>query len=536
LNEIIKGSFSKTVSRIHPGLKQFALIGFYILLTFAMRLSSFAYSAIDWDESLYFLMAKTLLDGAMPYEVVWDHKPVGIYILFAVSQMLFGDSVTSIRILAVLVIAITAYILHRITVFVTKDLEFSGFLAGVFYIAFSLKNGGLASNTEIHFAPFVAAAFYLLVRLIQSENRMAHRFVAILAGTLMGIAFQIKYIVIFEIIIIGTALALFPFRIIGSWMTRSLKILKICSLFSFFFILPTLLVVIAYAAFGNLGDWFYANIEANAVHAGSNPFDFKLWAWVVTDQIRNNSIIWIAPVVMPIYIFIQRGKSEGQETSLWIIFAWWVGSLTAASATRLYYGHYFLQMLPAATIMSAIIFAYLVKTVLSRSTRLVSRVFIATVLLAITVNLSCRCLDGLSNSICVVKEWVEMDSQWLDIESELAFTMKKELTEGDFIFVVNGQIILYHLTGAEMPSKFVFPLFFRSEHFSRVAGIDPDGEILSILQKKPKFIVIYRRREMVKSEELHRALTEEYILFTAVNGIEVYEFKKEPGQNSRGRL
>ena len=71
----------------------------FICITFFLRISSFFQSVINWDESLYLLMASSILDGHIPYSVVWDIKPPGIYVLFSLAQILFGHSISSIRII-----------------------------------------------------------------------------------------------------------------------------------------------------------------------------------------------------------------------------------------------------------------------------------------------------------------------------------------------------------------------------------------------------------------------------------------------------
>jgi len=43
-----------------------------------LRISTFFQSVIDWDESVYLLMSKSILDGNLPYIQVWDHKPPDI--------------------------------------------------------------------------------------------------------------------------------------------------------------------------------------------------------------------------------------------------------------------------------------------------------------------------------------------------------------------------------------------------------------------------------------------------------------------------
>jgi 4-amino-4-deoxy-L-arabinose transferase-like glycosyltransferase len=107
-------------------------------------------------------MADSLKNGHLPYTEIWDNKPPGIYFIFALSLLIFGNSVISIRIAACLAVAITCYLLYRMGFFLDAPKNRVGLLAGSFYAVFSTTNGGLASNTEIFFAPFVVLSFLIL--------------------------------------------------------------------------------------------------------------------------------------------------------------------------------------------------------------------------------------------------------------------------------------------------------------------------------------------------------------------------------------
>jgi len=58
--------------------KSWSILIFFIVLVCVLRISTFFQSVIDWDESVYLLMSKSILDGNLPYIQVWDHKPPDI--------------------------------------------------------------------------------------------------------------------------------------------------------------------------------------------------------------------------------------------------------------------------------------------------------------------------------------------------------------------------------------------------------------------------------------------------------------------------
>lgn len=82
--------------------KPWLILIFFIIVVLSIRWSTFYQSVIDWDESLYLLVANAWSEGNLPYTEVWDNKPPGIYSLFLLAITFLNDSVFSIRILTVL--------------------------------------------------------------------------------------------------------------------------------------------------------------------------------------------------------------------------------------------------------------------------------------------------------------------------------------------------------------------------------------------------------------------------------------------------
>ncbi len=76
-------------------------------------------SVLDWDESLYFLMAQQWRLGHLPYTTIWDNKPIGIYAIFAAFQAVFGDGIFAIRIATVAFVSLLAFTVFKITQMLT---------------------------------------------------------------------------------------------------------------------------------------------------------------------------------------------------------------------------------------------------------------------------------------------------------------------------------------------------------------------------------------------------------------------------------
>ena len=53
------------------------------------RLVVLPLTVVNWDESLYFLVSHDLLQGHVPYTATFEHRPIALYYVFALAQILF---------------------------------------------------------------------------------------------------------------------------------------------------------------------------------------------------------------------------------------------------------------------------------------------------------------------------------------------------------------------------------------------------------------------------------------------------------------
>ncbi|MBK9258264.1 MAG: glycosyltransferase family 39 protein [Polyangiaceae bacterium] len=67
------------------------------------------------DQGIYSVVARTVLEGGMPYRDAWDFKPPGIFLVYAVARAVFGSGEWPIRALEVLGVALTCLGLVELT-------------------------------------------------------------------------------------------------------------------------------------------------------------------------------------------------------------------------------------------------------------------------------------------------------------------------------------------------------------------------------------------------------------------------------------
>jgi hypothetical protein len=67
------------------------------------------------DQGIYSVVARTVLEGGMPYRDAWDFKPPGIFVVFAFARVIFGSGEWAIRAVEVIGLGLTGLGLVELT-------------------------------------------------------------------------------------------------------------------------------------------------------------------------------------------------------------------------------------------------------------------------------------------------------------------------------------------------------------------------------------------------------------------------------------
>lgn len=193
-----------------------------IAATLLLRAPYWFRDIINWDESTFIIMGRSILDGYLPYTQFWDNKPPLNFIQFAAFLSLTGDSILSVRIWGAIYTATISIFVYLILVR-SAPAVFS-LIGGLMNLALmSLYWSGQATMSE-HLAmlPLIAACFVLtqsrypsiktacLVGFLVSLavlTRINLAFVAIAVGLIYLLAFQYKDLKIRIAVTTGYALS-----------------------------------------------------------------------------------------------------------------------------------------------------------------------------------------------------------------------------------------------------------------------------------------------------------------------------------------
>ncbi len=341
--------------------RDWAILTGFLGLTLLLRFGTFFKSVIDFDESYFLLLGRSLLRGEIPYTALWEHSPVGGLALFALIQAVFGQSVLAIRIATWLAVALESFLLYRLgSVAIRQRGATIGVIAGTLYAFFTVINLGLAAHREIFLAPCVTLAVYMMMSGAPPRPRPLRLLVA---GLAMGFALQLKYMYVFEfaaVFLIATGVVISEHR--GERLRVISPLLKSYVLLA---IGPILLVSLAGAYFALNGHWanfIEANFRSAATYVEGEPF---LWPDLIRrliTQIRFNTLIWLGVLLSPFYLAFVRDVDHEERRSLAYWLTWFLLALVGTCSTRRFFEHYYLQLVAPASLITAAVMIGVLRT------------------------------------------------------------------------------------------------------------------------------------------------------------------------------
>ena len=355
----------------------FAAIFFLNLL---LRVFYLRYDFVNGDEGVRALTATRLLEGARLYADVVTDKPPGATLFYAAVFALFGRSMKAVHLAAAVWNFVTAIMIYLVAA------RFSGRRRGLWaaglFVYFStnyLTQDMMAANTELLMALPYTAGFYLFLKAhhslrLANESRSPslHSVVALLAAGLMtGFATTFKQTGMFNL---GFFALYEMFEAYGArksygadrraWIKASLKRSFIrLSLIAIGFIAVLVALLAWLLAIGALADFWRNAIALNRFYIGSDPaglwlkfmvgrglgyvfFNATLWAlalWAAARSIRRvYKDIEYDSLARPMFPCLNVAAA-----------LWGAVSLLSVMISGRFFGHYFIPVLPALSLLAA---------------------------------------------------------------------------------------------------------------------------------------------------------------------------------------
>lgn len=510
-------------------------------LVVLLRAPIFGVSSLDPDESMYFVIGRELLHGHLPYVTTFQEKPLGAPLAVAAAMGLLGPTVLAARILACVAVTATALLLRQIVM--TAGLSrLAGFLAAALYALMATRVGGLATNTEILFAPLTTAAAWIAVRDRDAPSAARRRQAVLLFGLFIGLSIWFKYIAALP------GAVMFIVMAAGWWLrdkARLGELVFLGALCTAVVVAPTALSAAFYAWQGYWNEFWYCN------------FGFMSNYLAVGDLPRPRVELFMFHVfeIGPLLVLGACGFASRRlaPSPVLLTTGWFLAESVAMAAPWKFFDHYFLLLIPSLCVLSAVAlerFMVDARSPWPRALAIVSAclaveiwikagtvrvlgldftVFFlpAIMLIGLAVNRVAGAVRrtvrwqtvpafratfaiaiGLLIGATVWRPtWVR--AAWPDVGRDVARAIQADAPPGATLWVVNSELVAHMLTGLPILTRYVFPGHLAGP-FAGVTGIDTRAEVARILSARPTYIVLEMRRLVVDAPAEARTLQETF--------------------------
>lgn len=304
-------------------------IWYFILFFVLLRIPSLIEPMWYADEGIYAVIANAMTEGKMLYSEVWDNKPPLLYILYFLTQNLFG-----IKLLSIIFGAGAVYLFYRIAkILFEKELSVAlSCLIFIFLLGSPFLEGNIANAENFMLLPILGAFFVLLKKKELSIKSGAG------AGVLFFIALLLKFVAIFDIITWIIFAVVREINQKGKFASVQFKKSIIAFLATLVVLSTTLLGV--FLVLGILPAFIDAVLLKNVMYVSeknSSGFGHSLLI------IKSLMLLLFSSALI---FYRKRIRSEGLFILLWLGF-----SIFNVFFSERYFGHYLLLLTPALALL-----------------------------------------------------------------------------------------------------------------------------------------------------------------------------------------
>ena len=419
-----------------------------LLVAIAARALTFGNPLVHVDEEFYFVTAHRMWQGALPFVDIWDRKPVGLFLLYAVPAALgFPAGIWAYQLLALASTVATAWWIARLA---ERLGHRAGATAGALaYILWLDLLGGQSGQSPVFYNLLMLAAALLALR--PPPHRASH---GLLVMALVGVALQIKYSAVFEGVFLGLWL------LADAWQAsrRPLRVLVYGAALIAVALLPTVLAAAYYAAIGQWDAFVFANF-LSIFHRNPDP---------VSELAGNlgEMILIVSPVVSLAILSLWRSRGDpAHGRAHRFVTIWLAVAIASVAVFRPWFDHYSLPILLPACAAAA--------GLLGRAEWQRWR----TPALLLVAALA-------GQVVLVLQRGGRGDAR------ELA-AMAQAVGRGPgCLYVYSGTVMLYSATGRCALSRYLVPSHLIRFREAGATGVDQDSEIRRILAAGPAVVLV----------------------------------------------
>lgn len=305
-----------------------------VLAALFLRLPDLGHPRLDLDEQMYLLVGDRMWQGALPYVDIWDRKPIGLFLLYALARAPGGDPYLGYQLLAALFAAATALGVARLVRLLDGSWSASAAGALVYLVWVELAGGRGGQSPVFYNLPMALAA----VGTCHALRGRGGRAIGTVVMLLVGIAIQIKPTVVFE----GCWFALMLLAARWRQARTTASLAREGAMLALAALVPTLLAFGVYAALGHGREWWFANIESIFLRGvvAADPIGARL---------ESLAIAFAVPMLAAAF-----GLARLPRPARLAAGGWLVAALAGFFAVPPYYNHYALPVVLPMSMLAGI--------------------------------------------------------------------------------------------------------------------------------------------------------------------------------------
>ena len=419
-----------------------------------VRLPYFGDANADIDEQLYSLIGNAMLHGQLPFVDLWDRKPLGLFLLYALAHGVGGPGPLAYQLLATGFAIIGALLTRHLALLLVDRAIATGM--AVLYLLLMPIYGSHSGQSEIFHVPAMLA-MAVLVRDPDHPRAIPRALVAMLIG---GLALQVKYTVIPQCLFFGLWALWGDWQRRGSWR----RSVGLAAIFAVLGLLPTVLVGLYYLAIGEWAPFWFANFVSFFLRDPAPHGRFVAQHMVFLAPLAGLALAglygrWRIAPALP-------------TTAPPATYPFFCGMLAAALATvylpGTIYAYYFAALVPGVLLVALPFFAGRI---------LWSRVFMTGAI-------------ALFTALLFYGARIEQSQRSRSGMAQLSATIAPLVdARANCLWVFDGPTALYAASGSCLPTRFIYPDHLNNA-LERVGLGEPQiDEVRRILARRPPAIV-----------------------------------------------
>jgi 4-amino-4-deoxy-L-arabinose transferase-like glycosyltransferase len=490
------------------------------------------------DQGIYAYIGKLLLEGKIQYKYAFDLKPPGVHYVFALAELIFGQSMCNIRIFDLLWQSLTAFVIFFITFNYTRS-KVAGLVSSFLYIFLYYR---LDYWHTLQADGFLNLPFSLCILMLMISKENAFETKMLIAGILFGVTVLFKY----------TLLVFIPFFVI--WLLANRKIyfivrFKNTALFFAGFLFLIGFITGIYYLTDALKQFINIQFVQIPLYAGIG-FSTESISFIISNLFRLFFGSVYSPLILSCFflslILIRTNTLTVDKT---LFFVWVISVIINLVVQWKFFHYHFLVIIPPIVVGTSMLFKYVHDSYYQKHPSLVNFSF-AIIIIVYLVFAARPYVYYYENLVAYTDGKKSMEELYIKtgITSDSAFMMSNTLKAveyvknntklSDKIYVWGFDPVVYYLSGRECVSKFIynFPLYWKGNNSSFQkefldAIISDNPKLILVSQKDPLYYISGYREDskqmLVRFPEFKEFIDKKYVFKVQIENFLYYELKSE---------